>query len=118
MPWRRIVHSGNELTNVAQTLLTFGDFLVQGGAVLKSMSIVNRDAAAAHRVSVHLVPFGGAPTESNCIFNEIIPPDATVTPVEGPWHEDSKAFVSAISDVADPNVGIRLTAAEEYQDQR
>lgn len=112
MPLRHRVHAGTEFTNSSQTFLTFGDNLVEGGAILWGFILTNRDSAQ-HRVTVHLVPSGGSPTETNCIFELFIPPNDTVG-VNGPFHEDSGATVRGISDAADPNCGIRITASEEF----
>lgn len=112
MPLRHRVHSGTELTNAAQTLLTFSNNLVEGGAILWGFMIVNR-SASDRQVTVHLVASGGGPAESNCIYEETIPARSSVA-IQGPFHENSGAFVSALSTVADSDVGVRLTASEEF----
>ena len=112
MPLRHRVHAGDELDLSAKTLLTFGDNLVEGGAILWGFTIVNR-SASSRTVFVSLVPAAGSPAESNCIFEEVIPPHSTVG-FGGPWHENSLAFISATTDNASSDVGIRVTASEEY----
>ena len=113
MPLRRRVHEGTELTSTATTLLTFSDNLVEGGAVLAQATIANR-SGSRRRVTIHFVVSGGSPAESNCIFEEYVPPNRTVTCPGGPWWMNSGAFVSAICDAVDPDVAVRITAFEEY----
>ena len=113
MAWRRVVHAGTELTASLQTLLTFATGLTTGGAVLRSFSVANDDSSA-HLVKVYLIASGGAAAPSNLIFEETVPANTTVTPMRGPWQGNDGAFVQAISDLADSNVGVRLTVAEEF----
>lgn len=114
MAIRRRVHDGTELSNALQTLLTFSDNLVEGGAVVVAGTISNLDAAR-RQVKVYLVPSGSAAADANCIYNEYVPPGRTVSMPGGPWWGNSGAFVQAISDAAGSNVGVRITGFEEYQ---
>lgn len=113
MPLRHLVHSGHELTNAAQTLLTYSDNLVEGGAIFWHFTIANR-SAVSRLVTVHFVPLGDSPTESNCVFDQYIPAHRTKV-YGGVMHGNSGWFISAISDNANSDVGIRVTASEEYQ---
>jgi hypothetical protein len=113
MSLRDRVHDGTELTNAAQTLLTFGLNLTEGGAKLWGFTVANRDTVE-HRVTVQFVPFGASPTESNCIFEEIVLARSTIG-VSGPWFGNSQYYVSAVSDDADSDVSVRVTASEEEQ---
>jgi len=112
MPWRRRVHLGTELDNTEQTLLTFGDNLTEGGAVLKCVTISNR-SSSTRRVTLWFVPFSSVASESNTFYEEYVPPNSTEI-IEGPWHGDSGSFIKAAADAANSDVGVRLTAAEEF----
>lgn len=111
--FRRRVHDGNELTNTPVTLQTANDNLTEGGYILLLYTIVNRDTVN-HLVTIHLIPAGGSPTESNCIFEEVVLGQSTFTK-RGPWWGGSLYLVKGTCDAADPNVSVRVTAFEEYE---
>lgn len=113
MPLRHLVHSGTELSDSAQTCLTFADNLTEGGAILWGGVLVNR-SSTDRRITVHLVASGGSPSETNCIYEETVRAHKTKVLKGGPWHENSGAFVSAIGESGTVDVGFRITASEEY----
>lgn len=112
MPLRRRVHTGDLLTNVAKTLITFGNNLTEGGAIARNISINNLDGSR-HHVTIHFVPSGQIPSETYCIYEDYVPANSPVI-IEGPWFRDSGAYLSAISDAATTHVVVQVTAAEEY----
>ena len=112
MPLRHRVHEGTALTNALQTLLTFGDNLVEAGAITWGFGIFNDDTVD-HVVRVYIVPTGLAAGVAYLKFKGNVPAGEGVT-MSGPWHNASGAFIQAISDAAVSNTSISVTATEEY----
>lgn len=112
MPLRHRVHAGTALSNALQTLLTFGDNLVEGGAITWGFLIVNNDVSA-HSVQVYIIPTGAAAATAYLRWSGSVPAGESVA-VNGPFHNDSLAFIQAIADAAAPVTGIVATASEEY----
>lgn len=112
MPWRRIVHEGDEIADTPTLYLTFGERLTEGGAVVKSITL-NNYAATEQEVTVYLVAAGSSPSESNVIIRKILDANEHVV-LNGPWWNDSEAEVHAVAETAD-SVNIRITAMEEFQ---
>lgn len=112
MPLRHRTHAGTLLTNALQTLVTFSGGLIEGGAITWGFMLVNNDAVA-HAVQVYVVPSGGAAADAYLKFSGSVPAGESVA-VNGPFHNDSAAFIQAISDAALPKTNITVTASEEY----
>ena len=112
MPLRHRVHAGTSLSNALQTLLTFGANLVEGGAITWGFLVVNNDATA-HSVQVYIIPSGLAAGTAYLRWSGSVPAGESVA-INGPFHNDSSAFIQAISDAASPVTGIVVTASEEY----
>ena len=112
MPLRHREHVGTSLSNALQTLLTFADNLVEGGAITWGFIIVNNDSAA-HAVQVYIIPSGAAAATAYLRWAGSVPAGESVA-INGPFHNASGAFIQAISDAASPVTGIVVTASEEY----
>src|SRR5262245_7000740 len=107
MPLRHLVHDGTELSDSPQPCLTLSDKLVAGGAILWSFIIVNR-SGDNRKITVHLVPSGGSPSETNCIFDETVRARRSKPSKGGPFHANSSAFISAVGETGTVDVGFRI----------
>lgn len=100
-------------TGTGTTLLTFGENLVEGGAIVVGFSIcVN--GASARVVKVRLVPSGATPGDEHNLYHQSVAAATTVTR-KGPWWENSSATLVGLSDNAANDVTVTPTCFEEVQ---
>jgi hypothetical protein len=103
------VHAGAAANTSGNTIFTFAASLAAGGAVLRSLTLVNQNTTATAFVTGYLVANGASASATNEIFEVSIPAKDTLI-IRGPWYESANAFVVVKSDTA--TVNARVSANE------
>jgi hypothetical protein len=103
------VHGGTALSSSGVTVFTFNTGLAAGGAILRSVTLVNT-GTTKRACRVWLVPSGSGVATTNQIAYVDVPPKDTVI-IRGPWYETSAGFVAADQD-SGTDITARVTAQE------
>jgi len=104
-------HLGTVLSNVLQTLLTFGNDLVPAGGKLVGVQLTST-GAIDRTVEVYLIPSGQVAANQYLIYKDVWPAGQSAPIPGGPWFASNSAFVQAKMD-GGTDVTARATAFEE-----